>query len=85
MHGEVKRGKGVREGTGPEGERRGKNEGKRVGGKFARKHTPKTQILVPLWFRYSLVAFQAACVVKKSHSQFCGSRFVHVIAPLSCP
>ena len=33
MKGEVKRGKGVREGTGPEGERRGKNEGKRVGGR----------------------------------------------------
>ena len=30
---EVKRGKGVGEGTGPEGERGGKNERKRVGGK----------------------------------------------------
>ena len=29
---EVKRGKGVGEGTGPEGERGGRNEGKRVGG-----------------------------------------------------
>ena len=30
---EVKRGKGVGEGTGPEGEKGGKNEGGRVGGK----------------------------------------------------
>ena len=29
----MKRGKGVREGTGPGGERGGKNEGKGVGGK----------------------------------------------------
>ena len=28
----MKRGKGVREGTGPEGERGGENEGKKVGG-----------------------------------------------------
>ena len=33
MKGEVKRGEVVGERTGPEGERRGKNEGKRVGGK----------------------------------------------------
>ena len=29
----MKRGKGVREGIGPEGDRGGRNEGKRVGGK----------------------------------------------------
>ena len=29
----MKRGKGVREGAAPQGERGGKNEGKRVGGK----------------------------------------------------
>ena len=40
--GYVKRGKGVREGTGPEGERGGNNEEK-----GARKHTRKTLILVP--------------------------------------
>ena len=33
LKGEVKRGEVVRECTGPEGERRGRNEGKRVGGK----------------------------------------------------
>ena len=33
MKGEVKRGEVVRECTGPEGERGGRNEGKRVGGK----------------------------------------------------
>ena len=32
MKGEVKRGEVVRECTGPEGERGGRNEGKRVGG-----------------------------------------------------
>ena len=31
IEGEVKRGKGVREGTGPDGKRGGKNEGKREG------------------------------------------------------
>ena len=36
----------------------GENEGKRV----ARKHARKTQILVPFWFRYSLVAFGIASV-----------------------
>ena len=44
----MKRGKGVRKGTGPEGERRGKNEGKRVGGNGALKRTQKTLILAPL-------------------------------------
>ena len=33
IKGEVKRGKGVREGAGLEGERGGRNEGERVGGK----------------------------------------------------
>ena len=33
IKGEVRRGKRVREGTRPEGERGGKNEGKRVGAK----------------------------------------------------
>ena len=33
MKGEAKRGEVVRECTGPEGERGGRNEGKRVGGK----------------------------------------------------
>ena len=48
MKGEVKRGEVVRECTGAEGERGGRNEGKRVGGKGVRKHTRKTLILVPL-------------------------------------
>ena len=46
MKGEVKRGEVVQECTGPEGERGGRNEGKRVGGKGVRKHTRKTLILV---------------------------------------
>ena len=40
------------------GKRGGRNEGKKGGRKGVRKHTRKTLILVPLWFRYSLVAFQ---------------------------
>ena len=44
---EVKRGSGVREATGPEGERGGKSEGKQGGRKGARKHARKTLILVP--------------------------------------
>ena len=60
MKGEVKRGEVVRECTRPEGERGGGKWGKRVGGerRGARKGTRKTLILVPLWFRYSLVTFQ---------------------------
>ena len=42
-----KEGKGVGEGTGPEGERGGKNEGKRVGGKGPESTLEK------LWFWYS--------------------------------
>ena len=43
--------------TGPEGE--GGGEMREKGGrKGARKRTRKTLILVPLWFRYSLVALQ---------------------------
>ena len=38
--------------------KRGGKWGKKGGRKGARKHTRKTLILVPLWFRYSLVAFQ---------------------------
>ena len=49
---------GVR--TRPEVERGGGGErGEKGGRKGARKQTRKTLILVPLWFRYSLVAFQA--------------------------
>ena len=51
--------KGVRRGTGPEGERGGKNEGKRVGGRGARKHTRKTLILVHLRCRCSLKTLQS--------------------------
>ena len=41
MTGEVKRGEVVRECTGPEGERGGENEGKRVGGKGRKKALEK--------------------------------------------
>ena len=58
MKGEVKRGEVVGEWTGPEGERGGGKWGEKGGRKGARKSTRKTLILVPLWFRYSLVAFQ---------------------------
>ena len=37
--------------------KRGEKWGKKGGRKGVRKHTRKTLILVPLWFRYSLVAF----------------------------
>ena len=54
----MKRGEVVGEWTGAEGERGGGKWGKKGGKKGARKHTWKTLILVPLWFSYSLVAFQ---------------------------
>ena len=38
--------------------KRGEKWGEKGGRKGVRKHTRKTLILVPLWFRYSLVAFQ---------------------------
>ena len=41
----------------------GEKWGKKGGRKGARKHTRKTLILVPLWFRYSLVAFQRPLAV----------------------
>ena len=47
----MKRGKGVREGTGPERGKRRKNEGKRVGGKGPESAHEKTLILAPLRFR----------------------------------
>ena len=49
-------------GTGPQGERWEKNEGKRVGGKRPESTPQKTLILVPLRFRYSLAAFQDSCL-----------------------
>ena len=48
----------VGEWTGPEGKRGGEKWGEKGGRKGARKRTRKTLILVPLWFRYSLVTFQ---------------------------
>ena len=44
----VKRGKGVREGTGPEGERGGKNKGKRVGGKGPKAHSENSDYGAPM-------------------------------------
>ena len=46
MKGEVKRGEVVRECTGPEGERGGRNEGKRVGGPKA--HSKNSDFSTPL-------------------------------------
>ena len=48
MKGEVKRGEVVRECTGPEGERGGRNEGKRVGGKRGPKaHSKNSDFSTP--------------------------------------
>ena len=44
----MKRGKGVREGTGPEGERAQKNEGKRAGGKGSEAHSKNCDFGTPM-------------------------------------
>ena len=44
----MKRGKGVGEGTWPEGEKGWKNEGKRVGGKGPKPHSKKPEFGTPL-------------------------------------
>ena len=48
MKGEVKRGEVVRECTGPEGERGGRDEGKRVGGKGSEAHSKNSDFSPPL-------------------------------------
>ena len=57
MKGEVKREKWCETAQGLKGKEGGEMREK-GGRKGVRKHTRKTLILVPLWFRYSLVAFQ---------------------------
>ena len=44
----MKRGKGVREGTGPEGERGGKNEGKRWDKRGPKAHSENSDFGPPL-------------------------------------
>ena len=58
----MKRGQGVREGTGPEGERGGKNDGKRVGGKGPESSLENSDFWYPFDFSHSLVAFQVFIV-----------------------
>ena len=46
--GEVKRGKGVREGTGPEGERGGENKGKRGEERGLKAHSKNSDSATPM-------------------------------------
>ena len=80
MKGEVKRGEVVGEWTGPEGKRGGKMRGKG----WERKHTRKTLILVPLWFRYPLVAYQIIADPEKGFRELISEKLLILLWGRPC-